>query len=49
MWVETDRANLVTQSLQADVLADPLATIVGYNPLLHVFPFALRIGQKIFP
>ena len=25
MWVETDRANLVTQSLQADVLADPLA------------------------
>ena len=25
MWVGTDRANLVTQSLKADVLADPLA------------------------
>ena len=25
MWVGTDRANVVTQSLQADVLAGPLA------------------------
>ena len=29
MWVGTDRANLITQSLQVDVFVDPLATIVG--------------------
>ena len=29
MWVGTDRANLIRQSLQVDAFVGPLATIVG--------------------